>query len=96
MENNENTGEYSMTYIYEHEIPERRMLNFAHVRQNEIDEQIKQLQMERELMQMILDKFDTTVCPACKGAGHIMKPIPGCECDGPRMHKCEKCGGVGK
>ena len=85
-----------MPIIYKHVIPERRILNFAYIRQKEIDEQVEQLQLERELMQMILDKFDTCVCPDCKGAGHIMKPIPGCECDGPRMHTCEACQGKGK
>jgi len=85
-----------MPHIYKHEIPERRMLNFAYARKKEINEQIEQLEMERDLMQMIMDKFDPDVCQKCKGAGHTMKPIPGCEYEGPRMHKCERCRGTGK
>jgi len=84
-----------MPEIYEHQIPHRRMLNFAYGRICEIDEQVKQLQLEKELMQTILEKFEPLVCPDCMGDGHIMKPIKGCELDGPRLHHCETCDGKG-
>ena len=86
-----------MPTIYEHQIPERRMLNFANKRQKEIDEQISQLKLERELMQMILDKFDPDVCSVCKGEQTVMRLRSGDDAmDGLRMHKCEICNGTGK
>lgn len=84
-----------MPEIYEHQIPYRRMINFADVRIREINKQLKQLQLEKQLMQMIFEKFEPLVCPDCMGEGHIMKPIPGCEIDGPRLHHCETCDGKG-
>lgn len=85
-----------MPTIYSHQKPNNRILDWAYNRQHEIDKLIEQLQLERDLMQMILDKFDPLVCPTCKGSGHVMRPIPGCEYDGPRMHKCDTCNGTGE
>lgn len=85
-----------MSQIYEHQILERQILEFASGRIDEIDFQIEQLQLEKVLMADILDTYKLRVCPDCLGEGHIMKPIPGCECDGPRMHACEVCKGKGK
>lgn len=85
-----------MPTIYGYQKPDRRVLNFAYGRQQEIKKQIEQLQLEHDLMQRILDQFDPLVCPTCKGEGSVMRPIPGCECDGPRMHTCDTCAGTGK
>ncbi|MCK5020040.1 MAG: hypothetical protein KAS32_23505 [Candidatus Peribacteraceae bacterium] len=85
-----------MPTIYEHEIPNRRVITFARVRINEISKQIHQLQLEREIMEMIDDKFNPLVCQTCHGEGHIMKVIEGNECDGPRMHSCKDCNGKGE
>lgn len=85
-----------MPTIYEHQRPKRRIINFTYARTKEIDKQIEQLQLERDLMQEILDKYEPLVCQDCLGEGSIMKPIEGCECDGPRLHQCETCKGTGE
>ena len=85
-----------MSEIFEHMNKPRRVPHFAGCRITEIDKQIEQLTLERELMLMIHEKFEVELCPYCGGDGHIMKPIKGCECDGPRMHSCEVCNGTGK
>lgn len=73
----------------------KRVIRYAGCRIVDIDEQIKQLTLERELMETIVTRFEVDVCPHCYGNGHIMKPIEGCECDGPRMHPCEECNRTG-
>lgn len=85
-----------MPKIYKHQQPNRRVIVFARARQAEIENEIEQLQLEHELMQKILNEFEPSVCPACKGEGSVMRLIEGCECDGPRQHTCEKCNGTGK
>ncbi len=82
------------TIFAQYNIP-RRVIGHADARIYDINEQIKQLTLEKELMETIVNRFKGDLCPACVGDGYIMKPIPGCECDGPRMHACEKCNRTG-
>lgn len=84
-----------MPVIYSHQRPTEQLLNWCGSRRVQIDKEIEQLKLEANLMTMIMDKFVADVCNECGGSGHIMKPIPGCECDGPRMHTCDKCKGTG-
>jgi len=81
--------------IFEQFNMSKRIIRYAAFRIKDIDEQTKQLKLEKELMETIISRFETDVCPDCRGDGHIMKPIEGCECDGPRMHSCETCNRTG-
>jgi hypothetical protein len=72
---------------------EARTIDYAVRRIREIDDQIEQLRLEREMMVNVRDLYLAMVCPTCKGQGTIMKPIEGCECDGPRQHPCPSCKG---
>ena len=85
-----------MATIYKNNLPERQVLSFAYQRQQEIEKQIEQLNLEFQMWQRIRLGFEDLVCPVCNGARIIMKPIEGCECDGPRQHDCEACNGAGK
>lgn len=85
-----------MTRIYAHKKPNDRMLSWARGRRDEIKEAIQQLQLEDGLMVQIIGKFEKDVCSVCQGEGSVMRPIPGCECDGPRMHRCDACKGTGE
>lgn len=85
-----------MPIIYQHQSLALRTLGYAQQRINEIDELVKQLSLERGVMAGIIEAFDPLVCPTCHGHGHVMRYIEGCECDGPRQHKCDRCNGTGK
>ena len=89
-------GEKIIPSIYSHQKPNNRVINFAYNRQLEIKNEREQLDLEYELMQMIIDQFKTLVCRGCYGAGTVMRVIEGCECDGPRLHTCDRCGGTGE
>lgn len=82
------------TIFTQYNIP-RRVIGYARSRIHDINEQLEQLALEKELMETIVNRFKGDLCPDCGGNGHIMKPIPGCECDGPRMHMCETCNRTG-
>ena len=84
-----------MPTIYKHHNPDYSTLSFAQARQREINSQIEQLALEKQMWQRIIESTRKNVCPECSGEGVIMKPIEGCEVDGPRMHKCTKCDGTG-
>lgn len=84
-----------MPRIYEHEHPIRRTLGFALGRRREIKEQMEQLRLEDSIMVSVIEKFTPLLCPTCNGEQYVMIPIPGCECDGPRMHTCPACKGTG-
>lgn len=84
-----------MPTIYEHHKPNYRLYAFARGRMAEIDKQIRQLKLERGLMEIVVADCKAKVCPDCDGEGIVMKPIKGCECDGPRQHTCETCNGTG-
>jgi DnaJ-class molecular chaperone len=85
-----------MATIYAHHKPNYRMGAWAYSRRAEIREAVAQLQLEEALMTRIIADYAAKSCPACLGAGNVMKPIPGCECDGPRQHTCELCNGTGE
>lgn len=80
-----------MATIYRHMKLEARTIDYAGRRICEIDNQMDQLKLERELLLDIQTRYRTYVCPTCAGQGTIMKPIEGCECDGPRQHPCPTC-----
>ena len=80
-----------MATIYRYMKPEARAIDYPGRRISEIDEQISQLTLEREMMVDIRNLYSALVCRMCAGQGHIMKPVEGCECDGPRMHPCPAC-----
>jgi len=82
--------------IYKHHTPERQVLDFAYSRKDAIVEQMDQLTLELSAIHRVIDQFEKTVCRHCNGLRYIMKPIEGCECDGPRQHKCDYCDGTGK
>jgi len=82
-----------MPRIYAHEGPNARVLAFARARIKEIDEQMFQLQMERDMQSLVITQFRPLVCGTCSGTGTVMMPIKGEECEGPRQHKCPDCGG---
>jgi len=84
-----------MPTIYEHHKPNYRLYAWARGRMDEIDEQMRQLKLERGLMEAIAADCKAKHCPDCDGEGIVMKPIKGCECDGPRQHTCERCNGTG-
>ena len=85
-----------MPEFYEHQKPNERVLYVAQVRLKEIKDRIEQLRVEEKTWKTIIKRFEPLVCPDCAGEGHVMKLIKGCECDGPRMHTCDTCGGSGK
>jgi len=82
--------------IYKHQIPERQVLSYAYGRKDEIVEKMNQLTLELGVVHGIIDVFEKKVCRYCNGLQTIMKPIVGCEFDGPRQQKCEACDGTGK
>lgn len=85
-----------MPEIYSHMNPIRRITHFARCRIKEINDQIKQLEMERQIMATTAERFEKELCPDCHGDGHIMKLREGDDPqDGPRMHTCESCKGTG-
>lgn len=84
-----------MPTIYSHQKPNYRLYTWARERMREIDEQAEQLKLERGLMETIAADCKAKHCPECDGEGIVMKPIKGCECDGPRQHTCERCNGTG-
>jgi hypothetical protein len=84
-----------MPTIYAHQRPNYRLYTWARERMREIDEQISQLTLERGLMETVAADCKAKHCSDCDGEGIVMKPIPGCECDGPRQHTCERCKGTG-
>lgn len=85
-----------MATIYSHHKPNYRMQSWAYARRTEVRKAIEQLQLEEELMTRIIADYAAKACPVCLGAGNVMKPIAGCECDGPRQHTCEMCKGTGE
>lgn len=85
-----------MPKIYDHQNQNTIVLNYASARISEIQDQIRQLQAEHHMYDSIIKRFQDTVCSSCSGQGIIMRPIPGCECDGPRQHTCGICGGTGQ
>jgi hypothetical protein len=85
-----------MATIYRHHRPNYRVVSWALNRRAEIAKAIEQLQLEDELMQRLAEDYKAKACPTCWGEGSVMKPIPGCECDGPRQHKCDTCNGTGE
>lgn len=84
-----------MPAIYAHHKPNYRLLHFALSRKSEIKKEVEQLQLEDGLMDQIVAMVKRKACPSCGGECTIMAPIPGCECDGPRMHTCPQCNGSG-
>ena len=85
-----------MATIFNHQKMPYRLVNWARLRKKELGEQIAQLQLESELMAATIARFEGDLCGDCGGAGNVMKPIKGCECDGPRQHTCETCKGTGR
>lgn len=62
----------------------------------QIDEQIAQLQLERETQQRIVDQFARLVCPACAGHGRVRIPSPPGDMDSGSLVECSTCGGTGR
>jgi DnaJ-class molecular chaperone len=84
-----------MPTIYGHLKPNYRLFHWARSRQDEIKKEIDQLNLETGLLDQVVADCKEKVCPTCMGEGVVMKPIPGCECDGPRQHTCDTCKGSG-
>jgi hypothetical protein len=76
--------------------PNARMLSWASQRRYELQKQIEAFKEEDGLMAELEAKYKTLNCPACYGEGTVMRLIKGCECDGPRSHQCDACGGTGE
>jgi hypothetical protein len=82
-----------MATLYQHMTAHARIIDYAAQRRHEIDKQIEQLKLEREMFDEVSRVYSSMVCPTCNGQGNIMKAIDGCECDGPRQHVCPSCNG---
>lgn len=84
-----------MAEIFQHQKPNERIVSWATRRREEIRKQLAALGTEDVMLSDILARVKPLVCHVCDGEGYVMRPIPGCECDGPRMTKCTTCKGTG-
>jgi len=73
--------------------PHYEVLCFSGSRVKEIDREIDRLKNEKAIHEKIIAQFEPLVCQTCYGEGYVMRPVKGCECDGPRMHVCHTCSG---
>jgi hypothetical protein len=85
-----------MAHIYEYKKPKDRMLSYIRQRKREIEGEIEQLNTERVMLTDIESIVLPLVCDVCLGEGSLMRAIEGCEIDGPRLHTCPKCKGLGE
>lgn len=85
-----------MASVYTYLKPNARALSWLEQRRYELRKQIEALEQEHALMTDMAKLYAARNCKVCGGEGTVMRLIEGCECDGPRSHKCEACKGTGE
>jgi len=84
-----------MPTMYAHVKQGARAADFASERMSNIDDEIEQLKMEKQMWQSVLNGFKETACGVCQGSGEVGHYPYGME-DGMRFKKCDACKGSGK
>lgn len=83
-----------MPHMYEHVPQEARGIDFARERITAIEEDLRQLAMEKQMWEAVLAGFKAQSCSSCQGTGELGHYPYGME-DGMRFKKCDRCGGSG-
>lgn len=84
-----------MPHMYEHVNQEARGIDFAETRLKQIDDDMRQLAMEKQMWESVLVGFKAISCSTCQGSGEVGHYPYGME-DGMRFKKCDRCKGTGK
>lgn len=81
--------------MYAHQKPDWRTLNFAQGRIDDIEAEIEQLNLEKEMWKSIMKLVEANgQCGKCGGSGEVSyvdDPM-----DGRRFKRCDACNGAGK
>lgn len=80
-----------MLQIYTHLDEFKRVVDTAQCRKEKIKEEIRELQNEADLWDIILSKFKP--CGECKGLGELVHSMG---MDGQKREVCSKCAGSGE
>jgi hypothetical protein len=84
-----------LPHMYEHVNQEARGQQFAEERLRAIDEELRQLAMEKQMWESVLAGFKAMSCSTCHGSGEVGYYPYGMQ-DGMRFKKCGRCNGSGK
>jgi hypothetical protein len=85
----------TMPHMYNHVPQEARGIDFANQRISDINDELEQLEMEKQMWLAVLAGFKTMSCSTCYGRGEVGYYPHGME-DGMRFKKCDACKGSGK